>query len=181
MEQNEIKNSYWDVILNLIEKTLEEDKNNIKGVISKFKLLIDFAIAPQQLSHVENAPYPDPEELKKLHGLRFYYVSDWIIEIIDIFTMVEEKRDILDNLRHLKTALAEIEDKIKERQQERYDYLRGVIDFSSEGAYLARRVLMSLPRVDDVRYTAIYKNEKTASGTYFNVNEKKSLPVNVFG
>ncbi|MGM0461960.1 MAG: tetratricopeptide repeat protein [Fibrobacterota bacterium] len=167
--------NYWELIHTLLDKALRQDANNIRGFISKYRIIIDFAIAPQQVQNVTQKLYLEAQETAQLRGLRFYHLSDWIIEIIDILTMVEEKRQILDKLKHLKGALDDIEVKIKDKQRGRYTYLREVLDLESEHGPQIKRVLLTLPRVDDVRYTAIYKNEKTASGTYFNVDQKKEF------
>ncbi|MGM0443061.1 MAG: tetratricopeptide repeat protein [Fibrobacterota bacterium] len=167
------ENNYWDFISNLIDSAISKDKGNIRGFISKYRVLIDFAIAPQQIKSVTSSPYLDPGTLKSMKGLRFFYVSDWISEIIDILTMVDEKKEVLEKLKHLNQALSEIDQKIRDRQQERYNFLVRVIDTDTEDSQHYRRVIMALPRIDDVRYTAIYKNDKAANGVYFNVDNKK--------
>lgn len=163
-------NNFWDYIGNAIEGALTADRANIKGFITRYRGLIDFGIAPQQLNdiHGELPLVPDGCE-----GVKLSFVSDWLISIIEKLTRVGEQKKIVAEIKYLEGAIVQVNDRLKIKQEERYRTLADLIDFTSEQGKQYKSLVMTLPRVDDIRYTAIYKNETAATGTFFDVDQRR--------
>lgn len=163
-------NNFWDYIGNAIEGALNTDRANIAGFINRYRGLIDFGIAPQQLNDIQGELPVVPENCL---GVKISFVSDWLISIIETLTRVGEQKKILQEIKYLEGAIVQVNDRLRLKQEERYKTLAELIDFTSETGKQYKSLVMTLPRVDDIRYTAIYKNETAATGTFFDVDQRR--------
>jgi tetratricopeptide (TPR) repeat protein len=170
-EINKAADNYWDYVPQMIATALHA-KNDINVYLKQYRGLVDFGIAPQQLSNIKGE---FPVISSDINGVAIEFISDWIKTSIEGITRKTERDTLLKSKFRVGDEIDDVDAHIRKIQGERRALIKHLIDFSEETAKAHRSVVTALPLVDKIRYDTILKNDAVSRGRYLTVDERRAF------
>ena len=167
----EAAENYWDYVPAMLSSALRSH-SDINEYIKRYRGLIDFGIAPNQLALINGEL---PKLPNKQISLKMLFVSDWIVHYIQKVTKRDERNRILEKEKRLSKDSKLIDLDIEKKQLKRRELLDNTFDFSEYRGRIYKQLIQSLEMVDKIKYDSMLKNDASSRGRYFAVDERRTF------
>ena len=170
-EMSRAADNYWDYVPQMLAAALHA-KNDIPLYLQKYRGLVDFGISPQQINKIKGELPVAPKENS---DLKILFISDWILNAIDIVTKKAERVILQDMMERVKEEITSVDNQIRKHQGERRSALKHLIDFNQQSGKTHKALITALPLIDKIKYDSALKNESASRGRYFDVDERRTF------